>query len=68
MDQETLKALTRIGEIEAELTTMDARRTELNSELSRLHDSVRAAGWTRTRPRKAKAEPAKKRGAKEVQS
>lgn len=65
MDQETLRALTRIGEIEAELTTMKAREIELDKELDALHATVRAAGWTKARPRKTST---KKRGAKEVQS
>ena len=66
MDTETLKALTRIGEIEAREKELKIELDALEFELVTLHGAVRAAGWTRTRSRKTKAEPAKKRGAKEV--
>jgi hypothetical protein len=64
MKTETIQALTRINEIDAELATMAARRGELEAELSTLWDLARGDGITKTRPRKAPQEPEKKRGAK----
>ena len=66
MDQETIKALTRISEVEAERKTLEGRLGELTGELEELWDVARAGGVTRTRPRKGEAPaPARRRGAKE---
>jgi uncharacterized coiled-coil DUF342 family protein len=63
MDQETIKALTRISEVEAERKTLEGRLGELTGELEELWETARAGGVTRTRPRKAEAKTPAKKGA-----
>lgn len=62
MNEETIGAVKRLDEIEAELKGLDeaeaglaVRRAELVAERKAVTASVRAAGWTRTRTRKAPA-------------
>jgi hypothetical protein len=59
MNEETIKAVGRLDEIERELKGLDeaeaglaVRRAELHAERKNLTASVRAAGWTRTRARR----------------